>query len=57
MISVGPGRALTGCGGWQSVKGIRQKHHIHGLRPVIGLLRMVPVKVNCFVRLLLTSLR
>ena len=30
MISVGPGRALAGCGGWQCVKGIGQKHHIHG---------------------------
>ena len=30
MISVGPGRASAGCGGWQCVKGIGQKHHIHG---------------------------
>lgn len=30
MISVGLGRASAGCGGWQSVKGIGQKHHIHG---------------------------
>jgi hypothetical protein len=30
MISVGPGRASAGCGGWQSVKGIVQQHPIHG---------------------------
>ena len=30
MIPVGPGRASTGCGGWQCVKGIGQRHHIHG---------------------------
>lgn len=32
MTSVGPGRALAGCGGCQCVKGIGQKHHIHGRR-------------------------
>jgi hypothetical protein len=30
MISVGPGRATAGCGGWQSVVGIGQRHAIHG---------------------------
>lgn len=30
MISVGFGRALAGCGGWQNVKGIGQQHPIHG---------------------------
>jgi hypothetical protein len=30
MISVGPGRASAGCGGWQNVKGIGQNHPIHG---------------------------
>jgi len=30
MTSVGPDGALAGCGGCQCVKGIGQKHHIHG---------------------------
>lgn len=30
MISGGPGRASAGYGGWQCVKGIGQKQHIHG---------------------------
>jgi len=30
MISVGPGRATAGCGGWQSVVGIGQRRAIHG---------------------------
>ena len=30
MISVGPGLASAGCGGWQSVKGIGQQPPIHG---------------------------
>ena len=32
MISVGPDRASAGCGGWRSVKGIGQRHPIHGRR-------------------------
>lgn len=30
MISIGPDRASAGCGGWQDVKGIGQKHPVHG---------------------------
>jgi len=30
MTSIGPGRALAGCGGWQSVKGIGRRHPSHG---------------------------
>jgi hypothetical protein len=32
-------------------------HPTHGLRPVIGVYRVVPAKGNCPVRLLLASLR
>jgi hypothetical protein len=30
MISVGPGRASAGCGGWQRAKGNGQEQPIHG---------------------------
>ena len=36
MISVGPGRASAGCGGWQNVKGIGQQHPIHGRQDKAG---------------------
>jgi hypothetical protein len=44
VISVGPGRASTGYGGWQSVKGIGQTHHIQGRqgkRPAFGAAHVV----------------
>jgi hypothetical protein len=44
MISVGPGPASAGCGGWQSVKGIGQQHPVHGRqgkRPAFGAAQVV----------------
>lgn len=35
----------------------RRESPIHGLRPVIGLLRVMPVRVNSPVRFLVASLR
>lgn len=49
MLSIGPANVLVRFGSRGSLD--------DGLRPVIGLLRVMPAKFNCPVRLLLASLR